>query len=488
MWGDLRTNADAFSRSVREQLLQPNFDVLGFVEGFATPEPNSVPLDECEFVVFDLETSGLDPDDRPVEIAAIRMDRHGAILGTFESLIYQPGLAMSSGASRVNGISDGMLRGAPEFESVWPELQALFSGAVAVAHNAPFDVAMLNREHSSAYVGEQIPVLDTLWLARNALEAKWYSLDFLSQVLDLEDVGPDHLAMADVFMTAQLLLTILNGPLPLYWHGEPVSTEPSKERNLLKVRTGRLTDQLPTAVPDCENRVGIQIVPPPKVSENEISLTGISKKRFYPVGDSAAVLGAMSVLLSHGGVQAKRHTGSSRAIIADSEASLEFETFGVDIWTPLKVGVEISKAIDVRVKYVEEENAWLASRHEKRSEKIPQWRKKHLSPVEHATTFNYDRWTMNWPESVLNAVEDAAVRSLFRHHLVESVWVLDTDRQSVQFWINFDNKVGALSKELEKEVRKNLKSLVKFDFWEPTRYRLHLGVGIFPDIWARRIK
>jgi hypothetical protein len=179
-------------------------------------------------------------------------------------------------------------------------------------------------------------------------------------------------------------------------------------------------------------------------------LTGISNKRFYPAGTSADVLSAMSALLSQGAVQAKRHTNSSRAIIADSGTSLDFETFGVEIWTPSRVAVEISKAIDVRAKDVDETNAWVARRHKKRLEKVPQWRQKHLNPVEHVSIFEYDRWTMNWPERVLNGAEDEELRSLFSHRLVESVWVLDTDRQCVQFWINYDNKLGALPKSFEK--------------------------------------
>ena len=490
MWGDLRMNPDVFPGSVREQLLQPKFDVLGFVEGFAVPEPSSVPIDACEFVVFDLETSGLEPEDRLVEIAAIRINRRGEILGSVESLVYQPQVAMSLGAARVNGISDGMLRGAPEFESVWPEFQELFSGAIAVAHNAPFDVALLNREHSSAYAGDPIPVLDTLLLARNALQSKWYSLDFLSEVLALVPVGPDHLAMADAFKTAQLLLTILNGPLPLYWHGEPVAVRPSRERNSTKLPTGRLGYPLPAVVSGCEKFVGIQPTPPPKIRENEVPLSGISKKRFYPAGTSDAVVAAMSTLISHGGIQAKRHTKSSLAIIAGSESGgpLEFETFGVDIWTPARVDEEIRKAINERAKDVDESNAELASRHRARAERFVQWRKNHLSPVEHASVFKYDRWTMNRPERILNPVEDEALKSLFRHRMVDSVWVLDTDRQCVQIWINFDSTIGALTKTLEKTVSKNVKALVEWDFWEPTRYRLHLGVGIVPDMWARRIK
>ncbi|MFI8412118.1 PolC-type DNA polymerase III [Paeniglutamicibacter gangotriensis] len=488
MWGDLSMNADVFPRSVREQLLQPKFDVLGFVEGFATPEPNSVPLDACEFVVFDLETSGLEPEDRLVEIAAIRINGHGAILGSFASFVYQPQLTMSPGATRVNGISDDMLRDAPEYETVWPELRELFSGAIAVAHNAPFDVAMFNREHSSAYVGDRIPVLDTLWLARNALQTKWYSLDFLSDMLELEPVGPDHWAMADAFQTAQLLLTILNGPLPLYWHGDPVVLGISRDRKSAKPSTGRLEDQLPTVVSGCENRVGIELTPPAKISVDQMHLTGIRGKRFYPTGTSPDVLAAMSALLGQGAVQAKRHTKSSRAIIAESGTSPDFETFGVEIWTPSKVAVEISKAIKFQVKAVEDYNAWQASRHKRRSERVPHWRQKHLSPVEHASLFKYDRWTMNRPERVLNAVEDETLKAFFKHRMVESVWVLDTDRQDVQFWINFDEKIGALTKKLEKTVRKSMKDLVEWDFWEPTHYRLHQGVGILPDVRARRIK
>ncbi|MBV1780089.1 hypothetical protein KRR55_13305 [Paeniglutamicibacter sp. ABSL32-1] len=74
--------------------------------------------------------------------------------------------------------------------------------------------------------------------------------------------------------------------------------------------------------------------------------------------------------------------------------------------------------------------------------------------------FEYDRWTMNRPEHVLNPVEDEALKSLFMHRLVESVWDWDTDRQGVQFWINFDEEIGALPMSRQEKVRKSVKELV----------------------------
>lgn len=75
---------------------------------------------------------------------------------------------------------------------------------------------------------------------------------------------------------------------------------------------------------------------------------------------------------------------------------------------------------------------------------------------------------MNRPEHVLNPVEDKALKSLFRHRPVESVWDSDTDRQCVQFWINFDEEIGAIPMSLQEKARKSVEELVEWGFWEPT--------------------
>ncbi|WP_304243757.1 PolC-type DNA polymerase III [Gracilinema caldarium] len=95
------------------------------------------------FIAFDTETTGLEPrTDRIVEIGAVKFDSLGPI-GRFSVLI-NPGIPMPEAASKVNGISDDMLRKQPPMEAVLPDFLRFIGSGILVAHNAPFDVSFIN--------------------------------------------------------------------------------------------------------------------------------------------------------------------------------------------------------------------------------------------------------------------------------------------------------------------------------------------------------
>lgn len=133
------------------------------------------------FVVVDVETTGLDPaEDRVCEVGAIRLVS-GKEEGRFHALI-QPNHAMSEGARGKHGISDEMLKDAPPFEEIAPDLRKFLSGSVLVAQNAEFDVSFLNAEFKRAGMTKMaLPALDTILLARKVKPGlSTYNLDNLA--------------------------------------------------------------------------------------------------------------------------------------------------------------------------------------------------------------------------------------------------------------------------------------------------------------------
>jgi len=72
-------------------------------------------IKEIEFTIFDLETTGLEPDsgDRIVEIAAVRL-RDKQRLGEFQCLVNPGEKRISPAAFEINRITCQMLTGAPE--------------------------------------------------------------------------------------------------------------------------------------------------------------------------------------------------------------------------------------------------------------------------------------------------------------------------------------------------------------------------------------
>jgi DNA polymerase III epsilon subunit-like protein len=80
----------------------------------------------------------------------VRLDAHGRELDRFASLV-RPAGPIPAEATSVHGIDDAAVRGAPTFAELAFELRALLEGAVFVAHNADFDLPLV--QHAFARAG-----------------------------------------------------------------------------------------------------------------------------------------------------------------------------------------------------------------------------------------------------------------------------------------------------------------------------------------------
>src|SRR5207248_1806129 len=110
------------------------------------------------YAVFDCETTGTAPDvDEIVSLAVIRVDHEGVELERLTRLV-RPSRSIPLEATAVHGICDDDVASAPRFAEIAPELLELLAGAVFVAHNARFDLAMLQHAFARAAIEYQ-PVL-----------------------------------------------------------------------------------------------------------------------------------------------------------------------------------------------------------------------------------------------------------------------------------------------------------------------------------------
>jgi DNA polymerase-3 subunit epsilon len=154
-------------------------------------------LTAAPLAFVDVETTGLDPSrgDRMCEIAIIRREPSGS---TYEwSQLVDPGRRISPGAFAVNRITASMLRGAPRFSSLIPEINDVVEGAVWVAHNATFDLGFLKSEYKRGRrVLVERPVIDTAHLARRHFRFRSNALGELA--LQFGIVAPNaHRALGD---------------------------------------------------------------------------------------------------------------------------------------------------------------------------------------------------------------------------------------------------------------------------------------------------
>lgn len=160
-----------------------------------------------DYVVFDIETTGLHPEsDQICEIAAIGV-KDGLPQGTFSTLVAIEG-SMPEAAGRVNGITDDMLKGAPAIgDALDAFLDFIGDDAVLAGHNiTSFDIPFM--EAAAAKSGRASRVAryhlkecccDTLMLARMMWpDASGHSMDCLRRVFGIERTD-SHRALADCY-------------------------------------------------------------------------------------------------------------------------------------------------------------------------------------------------------------------------------------------------------------------------------------------------
>lgn len=124
-----------------------------------------------DYVVFDLETTGLSPEaDEIIEISAVKV-KGGAVISTFSSLV-NPGRPIPKAASMVNGITDEMVAGEPGLKEVMDRFLPFIENQILVGHNIhSFDMKFLYHAVSELYQKELANnYIDTLFMARSCLK------------------------------------------------------------------------------------------------------------------------------------------------------------------------------------------------------------------------------------------------------------------------------------------------------------------------------
>jgi DNA polymerase III subunit epsilon len=167
-------------------------------------------LEEAEFVVFDLETTGLSAArDRICEIGAVRV-RGLEPVESFQSLV-NPRVVLPEPVARLTGLRQEELRGAPSVEPVLDRFLAFAGDDLLVAHNARFDQRFLERQLLVQHERRlSDPPLCTAALARRLLEGRLrrVGLASLAHFFGVP-TRPCHRALPDAEATAQVLVHLI---------------------------------------------------------------------------------------------------------------------------------------------------------------------------------------------------------------------------------------------------------------------------------------
>ncbi len=123
-----------------------------------------------DYVIFDLETTGINPAaDEIIEISAVRV-KERAVVDTFSTLV-NPGCPIPWQATQVNGITDEMVREAPQIKEALSDFFAYTKDFVLVGHNIhSFDLKFIQEKAKNLF-GRTVDndYIDTLYMARQCL-------------------------------------------------------------------------------------------------------------------------------------------------------------------------------------------------------------------------------------------------------------------------------------------------------------------------------
>jgi DNA polymerase-3 subunit epsilon len=164
---------------------------------------------DTDFVVCDVETTGLHPErNRLTEIALLRV-RGNVVIDRYSSLI-NPRQFIPAEVQRLTGITNEMVYTAPDAIQVMPEVYRFIDDAVFIGHNVRFDRSFVDATlHRCGIEPLRVPNLCTARLARRLLPQKSRtSLGVLAAHYNIR-IKNRHRATGDAEATALLFLKFL---------------------------------------------------------------------------------------------------------------------------------------------------------------------------------------------------------------------------------------------------------------------------------------
>lgn len=178
-------------------------------------DPNIFPqMKPIREIVVDCETTGLSRlDDRIIELGCVEL-KDLIPTGNYFHVYINPGKRkVHKEALRVHGITDAFLKDKPPFVEVALDFLEFVQGATLVAHNATFDIGMLNAEMKRLGLRPiQNQVVDTLPLAKEVKKGGLHNLDALCRHFDIRKRNrTKHGALLDAEILADVYVELRGG-------------------------------------------------------------------------------------------------------------------------------------------------------------------------------------------------------------------------------------------------------------------------------------
>ena len=167
------------------------------------------------FIIFDVET----PNYRCNRMSAIGITvlEEGVITNEFSSLI-NPETDFDAFNIRLTGIDEELVRDAPTFPELWPQIEPLMSSGLLVAHNAVFDLGVLKKclDYYEIDWKPYARYLCTVQMGRRILPGMSHKLNTLCDYYGI--ALNHHQAESDSHACAEILLRYLESGADVRQH------------------------------------------------------------------------------------------------------------------------------------------------------------------------------------------------------------------------------------------------------------------------------
>ena len=198
----------AMQSEVEHRPISYEFDLFNRAE---LRELGQVPLSKLTYVVFDTETTGLNPSqgDEIIQLGAIRIINGQLLYHEIIDQLVDPKRFVPPESVAIHGIQPALLKGQPTIDKVLPHFYKFVENSVLVAHNAAFDMRFLELQEGKTGLVFNNPVLDTMLLSSVIHPNQdTHSLEALAERLNVTIVGR-HTALGDAIVTGEVLLKLI---------------------------------------------------------------------------------------------------------------------------------------------------------------------------------------------------------------------------------------------------------------------------------------
>jgi DNA polymerase-3 subunit epsilon len=168
-------------------------------------------LTELGYTVFDTETTGLDPKggDEIISIGAVRVLNGRLLREEFFDQLVNPRRPLPYASVKIHGIHEEMLADQPTIGKVLRVFHDFCAETVLVAHNAAFDMRMLQLKEADSGIRFINPVLDTMHLSAVVHPAQEdHGITATAHRLGVSVLGR-HTALGDAITTGEIFLKLI---------------------------------------------------------------------------------------------------------------------------------------------------------------------------------------------------------------------------------------------------------------------------------------